>query len=92
MNLKSVKSKEYVKQKETNKQKIITTESNKKLEDTGERKNEKSSETNIKNNKNSGQDISDEVELLIHQTAKKIQKTMKSKEKRCDSTKPRDIS
>ena len=82
MNLESVKSKENVKQKETNKQKIITTESNNKLEDTGERKSEKSSETNIKNNKNGGQDISHEVELLIHQTAKKIQKTMKSKEKK----------
>ena len=61
-NLESVKSKDYVKSKET--EKIITTANNNKMEDTGEGKREKDSETNICNNKSSEQDISHEVELF----------------------------
>ena len=60
--LESVKSKDYVKSKET--EKIITTANNNKMEDTGEGKREKDSETNICNNKSSEQDISHEVELF----------------------------
>ena len=60
-NLESVKSKEEsVKSKET--EKTIITANNKKTEDTGERKSEKDSETNISNNKSSEKDISYEVE------------------------------
>ena len=60
-NLESVKSKEEsVKSKET--EKVIITANNNKTEDTGERKSEKDSETNISNNKSSEKDISYEVE------------------------------
>ena len=60
-NLESVKSKEESeKSKET--EKIIITANNNKMEDTGERKSEKDSETSISNNKSSQKDISHEVE------------------------------
>ena len=52
---------ERVKSKET--EKIITSANSNKTEDTGGRKSEKNSETNISNNKNSEQDISHEVKL-----------------------------
>ena len=45
MNLESVKSKKT--------EKIFTTANNSKTEDTGEKKSEKDSETNIRNNKSS---------------------------------------
>ena len=56
MNLESVKSKKT--------EKIFTTANNSKTEDTGEKKSEKDSETNIRNNKSSEQDISHEVEPI----------------------------
>ena len=62
INLESVKSKESVILKET--EKITTTASNNKTEDTGERESEKNSETNISHNKNNEQDISHEVEHI----------------------------
>ena len=78
--IETVESKEEnAKSKET--EKIIITADNKKTEDTGERKSEKGSETSISNNKSSQKDISHEVEP-IHQTAKKIQKTMPLKEEK----------
>ena len=52
---------ERVKSKET--EKIITSANSNKTEDTGGRKSERNSETNISNNKNSEQDISHEVKL-----------------------------
>ena len=70
-NLESVKSKEESeKSKET--EKIIITANNNKMEDTGERKSEKDSETSISNNKIIQKDISHEVEPTNTQTAKKI--------------------
>ena len=60
INLESIKSKqESAKSKET--EKIIITTNNIKMEDTGERKSEKDSETSISNNKRSQKDISHEV-------------------------------
>ena len=56
MNLESVKSKET--------EKIITTANNSKTKDTGEKKSEKDSETNISNNKSSEEDIFHEVEPI----------------------------
>ena len=56
MNLESAKSKKT--------EKIFTTANNSKTEDTGEKKSEKDSETNIRNNKSSEQDISHEVEPI----------------------------
>ena len=56
MNLESVKSKKT--------EKIFTTANNSKTEDTGEKKSEKDSEKNIRNNKSSEQDISHEVEPI----------------------------
>ena len=56
MNLESVKSKKT--------EKIFTTANNSKTEDTGEKKSEKDSETNIRKNKSSEQDISHEVEPI----------------------------
>ena len=56
MNLESVKSKKT--------EKIFTTANSSKTEDTGEKKSEKDSETNIRNNKSSEQDISHEVEPI----------------------------
>ena len=56
MNLESVKSKET--------EKIITTANNRKTKDTGEKKSEKDSETNISNNKSSEEDIFHEVEPI----------------------------
>ena len=61
-NLECVKSKERLKSKKKKTEKIITTANNNKTEDTGERKSEKDSETNISNNKSSEKDISYEVE------------------------------
>ena len=70
-NLESVKSKEESeKSKET--EKIIITANNNKMEDNGERKSEKDSETSISNNKIIQKDISHEVEPTNSQTAKKI--------------------
>ena len=70
-NLESVKSKEESeKSKET--EKIIITANNNKMEDNGERKSEKDSETSISNNKIIQKDISHEVEPTNTQTAKKI--------------------
>ena len=45
-------------------EKITTTASNNKTEDTGERESEKNSETNISHSKNKEQDISHEVETI----------------------------
>ena len=70
-NLESVKSKEESeKSKET--EKIIITANNNKMEDNGERKSEKDSETSISNNKIIQKDISHEGEPTNTQTAKKI--------------------
>ena len=51
-----------------------TIENNNKAEDIRERESEKNSESTNIHNKNSKQDISHETNLLIHQTANKMQK------------------
>ena len=63
-NLECVKSKERLKSKKKKTEKIITTANNNKTEDTGERKSEKDSETNISKNKSSEKGISHEVEPI----------------------------
>ena len=69
-NLESVKSKESVKSQK--KEKIITTVNRKNPEDTGEKKSEKYSETNISNNKAVNKIFHMNLNLLMHQRAKKI--------------------